>query len=209
MRKPRLSWGANPSGRGSRHWARGIKKSGLAAALCAPALLAICVIAGPGVSRAQRAPAKFTLKTSTFRPGGDIPKQCTCDGSDVSPALSWSDPPAGTKSFALIVEDPDAPGRTFVHWVVYNLAPSTRQLAERVPKSDDLPDGGRQGVNDFPRTGYGGPCPPPGKPHRYFFRLYALDAKLDLKAQAHKLDVVRAMEGHILAEAELMGRYQR
>ncbi len=164
---------------------------------------------GCSVSSAQHAPGKFELKTTTFQPGGDIPKKCTCDGGDVSPALSWNDPPTGTQSFALIVDDPDAPGGTFTHWVVYDLAPTTRQLPEKVAGNDDLRDGGHQGVNDFPLTGYGGPCPPPGKPHRYFFKLYALNTKLGLKREARKPDVERAMQGHILAQAELMGKYKR
>ncbi len=173
------------------------------------ALSAFLVIVGCGILPAQQTSKKFELKTTTFPPGGDIPKKCTCDGGDVSPALSWSDPPAGTESFALIMDDPDAPSGTFTHWVVYDLAPTTRQLPERLPGNDDLRDGGRQGVNDFPMTGYGGPCPPPGKPHRYFFKLYALDTKLGLKREARKQDVERAMQGHALAQAELMGKYKR
>lgn len=149
------------------------------------------------------------LKSTAFKPGGEIPKKFTCDGPDASPALTWNEPPAGTQSFTLIMDDPDAPGGTWVHWVVYDLPPGTRELPEGVPKVGEIQGGGQQGRNDFPKIGYGGPCPPPGKPHRYFFKLYALDAKLNLKAGATKRDVEQAMKGHILTQAELMGRYGR
>jgi len=109
----------------------------------------------------------FQITSTAFQPGGDIPRKYTCEGPDVSPALSWTDPPAGTQSFALISDDPDAPVGTWVHWVAYDLPASARQLPERVPKADTIPGGGVQGQNDFRKTGYGGPCPPPGKPHRY------------------------------------------
>jgi Raf kinase inhibitor-like YbhB/YbcL family protein len=135
--------------------------------------------------------------------------QFTCTGVNISPALSWKQPPPRTESFALIVDDPDAPSGTWVHWVVYNLPPSARQLPEHVPAGDVVADGGKQGVNDFPLSGYGGPCPPPGKPHRYFFRLYALDTVLDLRAPVHRQDVDSAMKGHVLAQAELMGTFGR
>jgi Raf kinase inhibitor-like YbhB/YbcL family protein len=151
----------------------------------------------------------FQIKSSAFSAGGAIPQKFTCDGSDVSPQLTWTDPPAKTQSFALIMDDPDAPAGIWVHWVLYGLPPNTRDLAEGIAKQEQLPGGALQGRNDFGKIGYGGPCPPPGKPHRYFFKLYALDAKLDLKAGARKADVERAMQGHILAQAEWMGRYSR
>ena len=151
----------------------------------------------------------FTVSTTAFQPGGDIPTKYTCTGPDVSPALSWNDPPAGTQSFALIADDPDAPVRTWVHWVAYDLPASSRQLPEGVPKTAAIPGGGVQGLNDFGKTGYGGPCPPPGKPHRYYFKLYALDSKLNLKPGATKKAVEQAMQGHILAQAEVMGRFKR
>jgi len=151
----------------------------------------------------------FKVSTTAFQPGGDIPSKYTCTGPDVSPALSWSDPPAGTQSFALIADDPDAPVGTWVHWVAYDLPASTRQLPEGVPKTGAIPGGGVQGLNDFGKTGYGGPCPPPGKPHRYYFKLYALDSKLNLKPGATKKAVEQAMQGHILAQAEVMGRFKR
>jgi Raf kinase inhibitor-like YbhB/YbcL family protein len=149
------------------------------------------------------------IHSPVFVQGGDIPKQYTCDGADVSPPLLWSGHPKETQSIALIADDPDAPAGTWVHWVLFDLPESTRSLDENVPKREELPSGARQGRNDFRKIGYGGPCPPPGKPHRYFFKLYALDAKLNLKAGATKADVENAMQGHILAQAELMGRYGR
>jgi Raf kinase inhibitor-like YbhB/YbcL family protein len=151
----------------------------------------------------------FQLATAVFSAGGAIPRKFTCDGPDVSPKLAWSDPPGKTQSFALIMDDPDAPAGTWVHWVIYDLPANTRELAEGVAKQEQLSNGARQGRNDFGKIGYGGPCPPPGKPHRYFFKLCALDAKLDLKAGATKADVERAMKGHILTQAELIGRYAR
>jgi Raf kinase inhibitor-like YbhB/YbcL family protein len=149
------------------------------------------------------------LRASAFKQGSDVPVQFTCDGSDMSPALSWSAPPEGTQSFALVMEDPDAPGRTWVHWVLYNLPATERELPEAVPAKGTLHSGARQGRNDFGRIGYGGPCPPPGHPHRYYLTLYALDTRLDLKAGATRAQVDRAMRGHILAQSELMARYLR
>jgi hypothetical protein len=144
-----------------------------------------------------------------FSADATIPKKFTCDGPDVSPQLTWTDPPAKTQSFALIMDDPDAPVGTWVHWVIYDLPASARELGESVAKQEQLLNGARQGRNDFGKIGYGGPCPPPGKAHRYFFKLYALDAKLGLKAGAKKFDVERAMQAHIVAQTELMGRYGR
>jgi len=149
------------------------------------------------------------LSSAAFDPGSTIPKKYTCDGPDVSPPLRWSDAPAGTQSFALIADDPDAPVGTWVHWVLYDLPGSAHELAENVPKDETLPSGARQGRNDFRRIGYGGPCPPRGPAHRYFFKLYALDAKLGLKPGASKTEVEKAMQGHILAQSEVMGRYGR
>jgi Raf kinase inhibitor-like YbhB/YbcL family protein len=162
-----------------------------------------------GTSMGNGPAAAFVLKSAAFESGGLIPEQFSCQGSDISPALSWTDPPAQTQSFALIVDDPDAPAGTWVHWVAFDLPGTLRGLSEGVPKQEEVPGGGRQGVNDFEKLGYGGPCPPPGKPHRYFFKVYALDAKLNLKAGATKKDVERAMSGHILSKAELVGRFGR
>src|ERR1017187_4291740 len=144
--------------------------------------------------------AALQLTSPAFQPDGDIPKKFTCTAEDVSPALSWPDAPAGTQAFALIADDPDAPAGTWVHWVIYDLPSSARGLPEGVPKQEIVQGGGYQGRNDFGRIGYGGPCPPPGSPHRYFFKLYALSAKTGLKSGATKADLLRAMEGKILAQ---------
>jgi Raf kinase inhibitor-like YbhB/YbcL family protein len=149
------------------------------------------------------------LQSPAFSPGGDIPVKHTCDGPDVSPTLRWTDPPPGTKGFALIGDDPDAPGGTWVHWVIYEVPPTVRELPEAVPAHDTVAGIGRQGVNDFRRIGYGGPCPPRGPAHRYFFGLYALDSQTDLPPRKSKADLLRAIAGHILGRAELMGRYRR
>lgn len=152
---------------------------------------------------------KLGLKTTAFAPGGAIPARFTCAGENISPSLSWNQPPSGTRSFVLIVDDPDAPSGTWVHWVVYNLPAATRQLPEHVPAGRPIAGGGEQGVNDFPKDGYGGPCPPPGRPHRYFFRLYALDTTLALHARAQRVEVESGMKGHILAQGELMSTFGR
>jgi Raf kinase inhibitor-like YbhB/YbcL family protein len=149
------------------------------------------------------------LSTTAFSNGSTIPKQYTCDGPDLSPPLAWSGTPAGTQSFALIADDPDAPVGTWVHWVLYNAPGAAHELAEGLKKQDQLPDGTLQGRNDFRKIGYGGPCPPPGKPHRYFFKLYALDTKLNLKPGATKTEVESAMKGHVLGQAEYVGRFGR
>jgi Raf kinase inhibitor-like YbhB/YbcL family protein len=146
----------------------------------------------------------FELTSAAFKAGDAIPRKHTCDGDDRSPPLAWTDPPGGTKSFALVCDDPDAPRGTWVHWVVYAIPPSTRGLPEGGPA-----DGSRPGTNDFRKTGYGGPCPPPGPAHRYVFKLHALDATLDLAPGATKAALEKAMEGHVLGRAELMGRYAR
>lgn len=163
---------------------------------------------GPVIGQTKSG-ASFELTSTAFKPGADIPKKFTCQGDDVSPALAWNAPPAGTESFALIMDDPDAPGGTFVHWVAYDLPAGARWLPEGVSKDPEISGGGRQGRNDFPAIGYGGPCPPPGSPHRYVFKLYALSAMLNLKAGATKQDVERAMKGRSLAQAELIGRFRR
>jgi Raf kinase inhibitor-like YbhB/YbcL family protein len=151
----------------------------------------------------------FELTSGAFKQGQAIPKLYTCDGADLSPPLAWTAPPAGTKSFALVCDDPDAPVGTWVHWVLYDVPATARQLPQGMAATPILGDGSRQGVNDFKRSGYGGPCPPRGAPHRYFFRLHALDAVLGLDPGATKAKLVQAMEGHVLGRAELMGRYGR
>lgn len=151
----------------------------------------------------------FELTSSAFKEGERIPDRHTCEGEDLSPPLHWGVPPASTKSFALIADDPDAPGGMWVHWVIYNLSLDLRGLPEGIPAKDHWLDGAMQGLTDFKRVGYGGPCPPPGKPHRYYFTLYALDAVLNLKPRATKSQVLEACKGHVLAEAQLMGRFGR
>lgn len=148
------------------------------------------------------------LTSKAFDTNGIIPPQFTCDGKNISPSLSWSEPPADTKSLALICDDPDAPGKTWVHWVVYNLPPSTRFLPEAVPEGSKIPNGGLQGINDFKKLSYGGPCPPGGT-HRYFFKVYALDEMLDLEPGATKAELEAAMKDRILDRGELMGYYSR
>jgi Raf kinase inhibitor-like YbhB/YbcL family protein len=175
----------------------------------AAAIILLCVISAALLHHATGAAVSLQISTSAFSPGEAIPKTFTCDGQDISPQLTWTDPPLTTQSFALIMDDPDAPAGTWVHWVVYNLPASTRELAENVPNREQLPNGAHQGRNDFNKTGYNGPCPPAGKPHRYFVKLYALDIKLHLRAGALKTDVERAMQTHIVAQSELMGRYSR
>lgn len=151
----------------------------------------------------------ISILTEAFKPGENIPEEYTCSGKNVSPVLSWKEVPEGTKSIALIMDDPDAPMGTFVHWVIYNIPSDTRTLPRGVKKSKTLEDGSRQGKNDFGNIGYGGPCPPPGKPHRYFFKIYALDTELTLDPGASKKGVEKALDGHILAKGELMGKYKR
>jgi Raf kinase inhibitor-like YbhB/YbcL family protein len=151
----------------------------------------------------------MTLSSPSFSNAGTIDKKFTCDGPDVSPQLTWAAPPGNTKSFALLVDDPDAPVGNWNHWVMWNIPESVHSLAEGVNKTAKLPDGSEQGMNDFHKPGYNGPCPPPGKPHRYYFKLFALDGKLNLKSGAAKRDLESAMKGHILAQAEWMGRYGR
>jgi Raf kinase inhibitor-like YbhB/YbcL family protein len=151
----------------------------------------------------------FQIASSAFSNGETIPKKFTCDGTDLSPPLSWKERPAATQSFALIADDPDAPVGVWVHWVLYNVPANMTELPEGVEKQERLASGATEGRNDFRRIGYGGPCPPPGKPHRYYFKLYALDTKLALKAGATKAELEDAMKGHILGETEIMGRYGR
>ncbi len=154
----------------------------------------------------------FTLTSSAFAHEGEIPTVYTCEGDDISPPLAWTDPPEGTKSLALIVDDPDAPDpeapkMTWVHWVLYNLPAGPGSLPEGL-SADALPEGAREGVNDWGRTGYGGPCPPIGR-HRYFHKLYALDVVLPDLGKPTKAALEEAMDGHILAKAELMGTYKK
>jgi Raf kinase inhibitor-like YbhB/YbcL family protein len=165
----------------------------------------------PEVTNANQGPGeKMTIKlTSTaFQEGAMIPTKYTCDGANVSPPLEWSGASQTTKSFALICDDPDAPGKTWVHWVVFDLPAGRTSLPENVSPQETIASGGKQGANDFKKIGYGGPCPPSGT-HRYFFKLYALDVELNLESKATKDQLLQTMKDHILAQAELMGRYKR
>src|SRR5256885_1714257 len=167
-----------------------IGRSKMRGQLALAALLLLSLSSGNLWSQGGRA-MSFALKTKAFSEGGAIPKKYTCDGSDLSPALTWAGTPAGTQSLALIADDPDAPVGTWTHWIIWNIPPEPA-LPEGIPKVENLSDGTRQGKNDFKRVGYGGPCPPPGKSHRYFFKLYAIGAKLDVKAGAGRNELERA-----------------
>ncbi len=150
---------------------------------------------------------ELAVLSAAFAMGAAIPDRYAC--GPCSPPLSWSEAPAGTQSIAILCDDPDAPVGDWVHWVVFNLAPDVRSLPENVARDAALPGGAIQGVNDYDRNDYDGPCPPPGRPHRYHFKVFALDARLALDAGARKADVVRAMRGHVLAQGELVGSYAR
>ena len=152
---------------------------------------------------------EFRLTSPAFHDGYPIPRLYTCEGEDISPPLNFENPPAGVRSFALIVDDPDAPVGTWVHWVMFNIPANVAHLSEGISAIDATTDGTRQGLNDFRRIGYGRPCPPPGNAHRYFFKLYALDTMLNLKPKATKADVMAACKNHILGEAQLIGLYVR
>ena len=148
------------------------------------------------------------LTSSAFAEGGMIPERYTCDGSNVSPDLTWAGIPGETRTLALICDDPDAPVGTWVHWVLFNIPAKQTGLPAEVVSKAELAGGAKHGINDFQRLGYGGPCPPGGT-HRYFFKLYALDIELDLDSGATKARLEEAMQGHILAEGQLMGKYTR
>jgi len=179
------------------------------------AVLALAVLTAcggakePAVEPEKGAAILLEVTSTAFEEGSTIPAEYTCDGPNLSPPLSWSAPPAGTQSQALICDDPDAPAGTWVHWVLYDLPPEATELPEGLPPDEELAAGGTQGANDSKKVGYGGPCPPKGSDHRYFFKLYALDTELNLSPGATKKELLEAMEGHILAQGQLMGRYQR
>ncbi|PYI90005.1 MAG: YbhB/YbcL family Raf kinase inhibitor-like protein [Verrucomicrobia bacterium] len=160
------------------------------------------------VNLPQTAQPAMQVTSTAFKEGQPIPRQYTCDGVNISPPLEWNGTPKSAKTIAIIADDPDAPSGTFVHWVVYNLPAENIGLVENLPTTESLKAGGFQGKNDFQKIGYGGPCPPSGT-HRYFFKVYALDSELALKAGATKADVEKAMQGHIVAQAQLMGTYRR
>jgi Raf kinase inhibitor-like YbhB/YbcL family protein len=190
------------------------RQSGLPGTLSILLILAslfVCVGCNHSSKEIQpgESPMSIEVTSTAFQQGMTIPKQYTGDGVDQSPPLRWSEPPSGTKSIALICDDPDAPRGTWVHWVLFNLPTQTRELEEGVPTTATLPSGAKQGKNDFGNLGYGGPAPPKGKEHRYFFKLYALGVAVDLTAGATKAQLEGAMKGHILAQGQLMGTYKR
>ena len=150
----------------------------------------------------------FILSSPAFADGGAIPSKYTCAGDDISPELVWENPPDATRSFALVCDDPDAPGATWVHWVIWGIPPALRNLPEGVPLDPVLDTGASQGITDFRRLGYGGPCPPGGKSHRYFFKLYALDAAIQLPPGSTREELLEAMEDHVLAEVHLVGTFK-
>ena len=151
---------------------------------------------------------EFTVTSTAFDAETHIPVRYSCEGEDISPDLSWSGVPEGTKSFAVACLDPDAPPGTWVHWVLYDIPSDVKELSESIPDDDTLENGAKQGTNDFGNLGYGGPCPPSGT-HRYFFKLYALDSILELEPGKTKAEVLDSMEGHLLAETQLIGKYSR
>lgn len=173
----------------------------------------LVLLAGPVVcmscGRAGGAKMELQVKSSAFQSGAAIPKQYTGDGKNISPPLQWSAGPSKTKSYALIVDDPDAPSKVWVHWVLFNLPPEPHNLDEGIPAEKTLASGAHHGTNDFGKLGYGGPSPPRGKPHRYMFTVFALDAQLELPAGATKAQLLDAMRGHILQQGQLVGTYQR
>jgi hypothetical protein len=168
------------------------------------------IVHGQSASTAKGGHAMpFTLTSPAFATAAMIPDQYTCKGQDISPALEWSNPPAKTASFALLMDDPDAPAGDWVHWVLWDVPASKHALSENVAKSEQLDDGSHQGRNSFNRVGYSGPCPPPGQRHRYFFRLYALDSKVTVSPGADRAALEAAMKGHVLATTEYVGTFHR
>src|SRR5215471_11472832 len=189
-----------------KHWS-------FAIALLATTMVAACVKQQRASSEVapQQTPSPsnvFTLTSNAFKEGQPIPRQYTCDGVNVSPGLEWTSVPKTAKTIAIIADDPDAQSGTFTHWVLYNLPSETMGMVENLPATENLKSGGQQGANDFEKIGYGGPCPPSGR-HRYFFKIYAVDDELTLKAGAKRADVEKALEGHIVGQAQLMGTYKR
>jgi Raf kinase inhibitor-like YbhB/YbcL family protein len=172
----------------------------------------LCFLRGTinGVDAQTKGGAQMTITITSiaFTDGGMIPRDYTCDGKDISPPLAWSGVPESAKSLAIICDDPDAPVGTWVHWVLFNIPPTTSELLQGIPPDKTIENGARHGMNDFRKYGYGGPCPPGGT-HRYYFKIYALDAELAQEPGITKAELLKAMKGHILAEGQLMGRYKR
>lgn len=171
-------------------------------------LLIVLILLCSCQSQDKSEPETIGVESSAFKEGDMIPKKYTCDDIDISPPLTWSSIPDGSKSLALICDDPDAPAGTWVHWVLFNLPAETKELSENIPPQKTLANGAKQGENDFGQIGYGGPCPPSGT-HRYYFKLYALDTELSLDSGATKKQLLEAMEEHILGQGQLMGKYKR
>ena len=180
---------------------------GILIVLLISAVFLCSIQSGEVPAEAEDVPVKFALHSTSFQANGEIPSKFTCSGSNVSPELSWSNGPSGTQSFVLIMSDPDAPSGDFTHWLVYDIPAMTKELTEAASQNGTLPTPAGEGRNDFGKAGYGGPCPPPGKPHRYVFRLYALGSKLKLRPGGSRSQVEQALQGHVLAQAELAGRY--
>ena len=152
---------------------------------------------------------EMKVTSKAFQDGGMIPKQYTCDGANISPPIAWDSVPEKTKSIALIADDPDAPGKTWIHWVAFNIPASAHEIPENVPAQENISGGGKQGTNDFKKVGYGAPCPPSGSAHRYYFKLFALDTELTQDSSATKDQLLKAMDGHVLGDGQLMGKYQK
>jgi Raf kinase inhibitor-like YbhB/YbcL family protein len=159
------------------------------------------------VSQENNINKTIKLSSTAFKEGEMIPSKYTCDGENISPPIKWENLPTNTKSIALITDDPDAPAGTWVHWIIYNIKSDIKELSEKLPSDKQIPNGAKQGITSFNKTGYGGPCPPNGA-HRYYFKVYALDTEI-ITDELKKDDLLKAMEGHILAQGELMGKYQR
>lgn len=181
----------------------------IAFALAVGAALATVLAASAVIMQPPPVGKQMQLTSAAFKNGESIPEQYTCEGKNISPPLAWTGAPAGTRSFVLIVDDPDAPHGVWTHWVVFDLPANTTELPEDTPKSQSITGNAKQGTNDFKQVGYGGPCPPPGKPHRYFFKLFALDTMLDLKPGSSKTQIEAAIAQHVLAQGQLVGTYQR
>ena len=189
-------------------WSTACSRPATTAAPLPTSTIATSPTEATGSGPTQEVSMSLELTSSAFGPGGSIPDIYTCKGQGISPALMWSGVPSGTQSLAVITDDPDAPSGTFVHWVIFNIPVSSRGLPEAVPTDPQLSDGAVQGNNGAGRPGYTGPCPPSGT-HRYFFKLYALDTTLTLEPGASKDQLLNAMDGHILGQAELMGTFSK
>jgi Raf kinase inhibitor-like YbhB/YbcL family protein len=180
----------------------------LAVAICSSAAAGVIATRG-SIMKPPESHKQMDLTSSAFKNGQPIPSQYTCDGKNISPPLTWNGAPGNTESLALIVDDPDAPRGVWTHWVVFDLPANASELPEAAAKSGSLPGNAKEGLNDFKHASYDGPCPPAGQEHRYFFKIYALDAALSLPSGASRKDVEAAMTKHILAQGQLMGTYQR